>query len=122
MNPCTFCAIVDGKTAAHIIARSDDAIAFLDATPSSVGHTVVIPKEHVENVFDCDGATWRAVCDLAKAVAETMRREGIADGVNILNASGDAAQQSVGHLHLHIVPRRDGDGLDTWMHREKREE
>jgi len=119
MNNCTFCAIVSGKTSARIIATTDDAIAFLDPTPTSVGHTLVIPKKHVENIFDCDGATWRATCDLAKAVADTMRREELADGVNILNASGSSAQQSTGHLHLHVVPRREDDGLDTWMHREK---
>ena len=118
MKECIFCAIAAGKAPARVIARSDAAIAFLDATPASVGHTVVIPLKHVDDLFGCDAATWSAVMALAKAVAETMKKEGLADGVNILHASGTSAQQSVGHLHVHVLPRRIDDGLDAWVRKE----
>jgi histidine triad (HIT) family protein len=117
---CVFCAIALGKAPARIIARSEHAIAFLDATPSSIGHTVVIPRAHYESIFDCDEKTWSAVTDLAKVVADTMKRENLAEGVNILHASGESAQQSVQHLHLHVLPRHHDDGLDAWVRTEKK--
>ena len=117
---CTFCDIVTGKTPARIIAQSERAIAFLDPTPASVGHTVVITKAHVDDLFASDTDAWTAVTALAHAVAKTMQREGLADGVNIMHASGAAAQQSVKHLHVHVLPRHDGDGLDAWVRAEKR--
>ena len=98
------------------VARREDASAFLPLSEGrlSPAHTLVIPNEHVVGVQDASPHALKAVVLLAQEVARAMAVSIGARGVNILNASGPESDQSVSHLHLHVVPRWGGDGLDTW--------
>lgn len=107
---CIFCKIVDGEIPAERVYEDEDVVAFLDANPLEEGHTLVVPREHVERVSDLSSehaATYfRPVPRIAEAVQEAVD----ADGATMAWNEGSAAGQEVPHAHLHIVPRwRDDD-------------
>ncbi len=112
MPDCIFCKIVKGEIPSTKIFESDKALAFLDINPLTKGHCVVIPKEHHDNVFDIPLEDLKILITDAKQLADLLRGCLDADGVNLVNASGMAAEQSVFHFHIHIVPRYEGDGLE----------
>ena len=114
MENCIFCKILKGEIPSYKIYEDDKTYAFLDISCDSVGHTLVIPKKHCTNVLDCDKEDYQAVMAAVQKVSRHYVDNCGFDGVNILNASGKAAQQSVFHLHIHIIPRKDNDGLNTW--------
>ena len=108
---CAFCAIVQGRATARVVWRSEDVIAFLPDIPAVAGHTLVVPTQHVRDIWDVD--LW-----LGRKLAEATRRValGVANAVgtrqmNVIQSSGAAAGQSVFHLHVHIVPRKPGDRM-----------
>lgn len=109
-DPCIFCAIVAGDAPAQVVYSDDAAIAFLDINPATTGHTLVIPRRHVEGLLDADGA----LAEVGPAVEATgallVERLG-ADGINVFSSTGHAAGQVVFHLHVHLLPRWSGDGL-----------
>lgn len=113
---CTFCGLLAGAGEVTWIARRSDASAFLPLASGrlSPAHTIVVPNTHAHGVQDASAASLQAVVLLAQEIARAMSETIGALGVNILNASGPGSDQSVPHLHLHVVPRWDGDGLDTW--------
>ena len=78
------------------------------------GHTVMTPLAHAVDLFDVSEADLEATMRLVKRLSEAMRVAIGADGVNVLNASGPHSEQSVLHLHFHVVPRWEGDGFTTW--------
>jgi histidine triad (HIT) family protein len=108
---CVFCAIAAGAAPAERVFEDDLTMAFLDANPATDGHTLVIPKRHVENLFELEdtdaGAVWTTVRHVAKAVRDAMA----ADGLNLFQSNGRAAFQSVFHVHVHVVPRWAGDAI-----------
>lgn len=110
MNNCIFCKIGKGEIPAHKVYEDKNALAFLDVKPHSKGHTVVIPKEHGETVFDFSD---KQLQELMVAVRKTMSRikEVLSpDGFNVGWNHNTAAGQVVPHLHVHIMPRYLGDG------------
>jgi len=108
---CLFCKIVAGEIAAWIIAEDERTIAFMDISPATRGHALVIPRAHARDVHEIDTADLEAVAAAAQVVAgRAIERLGAA-GVNLLNSSGAAAWQSVFHFHMHVIPRYDGDPL-----------
>jgi diadenosine tetraphosphate (Ap4A) HIT family hydrolase len=122
-GPCVFCEIVAGRERASLVAESADALAFLTIGPLSEGHTLVIPKRHVVEVPEAGPQDLASVFDLAAEVARRQRRFLASQGENLVLASGLAAEQSVFHLHLHVVPRRSADALDLtswWEERVKK--
>lgn len=110
---CIFCSIVAGELPCRKIFEDERTLVMLDIADDVDGHMLVLPKKHVESIFDCDTETISAVMHTTQTVSKHLMTIGY-DGVNILNASGKAADQSVPHLHFHLIPRRFGDGLDTW--------
>jgi histidine triad (HIT) family protein len=108
---CVFCRIVDGRGEASIVASSDGAVAFLDLQPVTPGHVLVVPRAHAAHLADVEDADGAAVWSLAARVAAGLRAAGLAEGVNLLLADGAVTWQTVWHVHLHVVPRRRGDGL-----------
>lgn len=109
---CVFCDIVAGKAPAVRIYEDDDYLAFLDIRPFTRGHTLVIPKRHFENLVDTPADVVAGLAKLGQRVAQASRESGLhADGNNIAINDGKAAFQTVFHIHLHVVPRRDGDKL-----------
>lgn len=114
MNDCIFCKIVAGEIPAAKIYEDEYASAFLDANPNNHGHTLVVPKTHAKNILDVpEDALVRmmpALKKVSKAVFEGMG----AAGLNITMNNERPAGQVVFHLHIHIIPRFEGDGLKVW--------
>lgn len=115
MENCVFCKIINKKLPAKIIFENDDYLAFSPLEQVSKGHTLLIPKQHVENVFDIEATSLEMLIGIAQKIARELVKEHAATGINLLHASGKDAQQSVLHFHLHIVPRYKDDGLDLWL-------
>lgn len=121
MNDCIFCKIIKGEIPSYKIYEDDKVYAFLDIACDAVGHTLVIPKKHCTNVLDADKEYLDAVIEVVQKIAKHYVNDCGFDGVNILNASGASAEQSVFHLHFHVVPRKVGDGLKMWPLVDKQE-
>lgn len=115
-NDCIFCAIVADRSKGLITAESENCLAFMDRYPFAKGHQLVIPKTHYENLFDIPEQALQELISLTKKLAIKTKKSLNADGVNILQASGKAAQQSVMHFHMHIVPRFVNDNNDMNFH------
>lgn len=107
---CIFCQIRDGKIPSTAVDEDAKTLAFMDINPLNDGHVLVIPKAHAETVFDISTADLTAVAVTAKRVAEAIRRAIQPEGLNLFQANGQAAFQTVPHFHLHLVPRWKGDG------------
>ena len=109
---CVFCAIVAGDAPAIRIHEDDDYLAILDIRPFTRGHTLVIPKVHTVDLTDTPSSTLAGMTAIGQRIAKAARISGLhADGNNIAINDGKAAFQTVFHIHLHVVPRRDGDKL-----------
>lgn len=109
---CIFCKIVDKEIPAFRIYEDEFVLAFLDINPAAMGHTLVIPKKHFENVFDIEEGYLEKIILVSQKIAKKMKDEMGVEGVNFYHASGRAAEQSVLHFHLHIIPRNAGDSID----------
>ena len=108
MNNCIFCKIAAGEIPSFKVYEDDLVLAYLDINPFAKGHTLVIPKKHSEGLLDTDDETLAAVIRRVKKVAAHLKEKLGADGFNILQNNGEAAGQTVKHLHFHIVPRFGG--------------
>ena len=106
---CVFCDIVAGRTPAHTVYEDDDFLAFLDVRPLFAGHTLLIPKEHHETVWDLPPALGEGIARRVAVVSAAVREATEAAG--IFNAVNNIVSQSVPHLHVHVVPRNRKDGL-----------
>jgi histidine triad (HIT) family protein len=106
---CIFCAIVEGRAAAHRVLESTDCIAFLDARPLFPGHVLVVPREHHETIADLSPAQAGSLFQHAREVSIAIERALGADGTFV--AMNNRVSQSVPHAHVHVVPRKRGDGL-----------
>jgi histidine triad (HIT) family protein len=108
---CDFCEIVSCKEGAREVLRTDTVIAFFPLEPAILGHTLLIPRVHVRDIWHLDRelaeelARW--TLDLAEAVRRVMKPEGL----NVIQSNGAAATQTVMHLHIHVVPRWKGDNI-----------
>ncbi|OFO52215.1 HIT family protein [Nosocomiicoccus sp. HMSC059G07] len=128
-NKTVFEMIIDRDIDANIIYEDDKFIAFLDAFPVVKGHTLVVPKKRIENIFDLDDETandyMKVIRNVSKAVRDTFNPEGL----NVVQNNGEFAGQSVFHIHFHILPRykdeHDGFGYkweDIEFTKEEREQ
>lgn len=113
---CIFCKILKGEIPSYKIYEDENVFAFLDIAGDVDGHTLVIPKQHFTNILDCDDETLKNVMIAVKKISKHYVDDCGYDGVNIFNANDESAQQSVFHFHIHIVPRKKGDGLDGFPH------
>ncbi|MFF5207200.1 HIT family protein [Streptosporangium sp. NPDC000396] len=111
--PCVFCDLIRQGTAQWVV-RESLACAFAPLDPMAPGHTLVVPTSHHEDIFDIPPELLAATMELVQRLARMIRTELGAGGVNILNASGPGSEQSVFHLHFHVVPRWADDGFSTW--------
>lgn len=111
---CVFCKIIQGEIPCKKIYEDQDTLAFLDIACDSVGHTLVIPKKHCTNLLDVEPETLSKVMNTVALVSRHYVNNCGFDGVNLLNANGLSAHQSVFHLHFHIIPRKDNDGKHLW--------
>jgi diadenosine tetraphosphate (Ap4A) HIT family hydrolase len=107
---CVFCAIAAGTAPAIRIHEDDDYLAILDIRPFTRGHTLVIPKRHSVDLTDTPASTLTGMLALGQRIARATRVSGLAaTGNNVAINDGKSAMQSVFHIHLHVIPRRDGD-------------
>lgn len=121
MNECIFCKIIKGEIPSYKIYEDDYVYAFLDIACDCYGHTLVVPKKHCENVLDCDSVSLAHVLPAVQKISRHFVEDCGFDGVNVLNASGASAEQSVFHLHFHIIPRKANDGIHSWPFDQKHE-
>ena len=114
MSECVFCMIRDGKIPSVKIAEDERTMTFMDINPLNTGHCLVVTKQHAPTIFDADIEDLKAAVTTAKRVASAIRDSLKPDGLNLLQANGAAAFQSVPHFHLHLIPRwnNDGKGFD----------
>ena len=107
---CVFCAIAAGTAPAIRIHEDDDYLAILDIRPFTRGHTLVIPKAHSVDLTDTSAATLAGMLAVGQRIAQATRASGLAaTGNNMAINDGKSAMQTVFHIHLHVIPRRDGD-------------
>lgn len=108
---CIFCKIVQGEVPCFKIFEDRETLAFMDISPVHDGHCLVIPKAHCATVFDIAPRSVAAVARTAAAVAKAVNEAVKPDGLNLIQANGPGAGQSVGHFHFHILPRQMNDGV-----------
>ena len=108
---CIFCKIVAGELPSHKVYEDDSILAFMDITPTSKGHTLVIPKEHYEDLLSTPEDALKQIAAVLPKVARAAVKATGAEGFNVLQSNNPCAGQCVFHIHFHIVPRRDGDGI-----------
>ena len=106
---CRFCAIVAGEVSAALVHEDDEVLAFLDTHPLFPGHTLVVPRVHAETLGDLPAKLVEPVFRVVGAVSAALQAALGAEGAFI--AVNERVSQSVPHLHVHVVPRRKGDGL-----------
>jgi histidine triad (HIT) family protein len=109
---CNFCAIARGEDRSiEIVGESDDWVAFFPLEPATPGHTLVIPRSHVADLWRVEsalgGELMTAVIQVGRAIEAALRPE----GMNLITSAGSAAEQTIFHLHLHLVPRWERDGF-----------
>ncbi len=114
MDNCIFFRIASGKVQSLKVYENEKTLAFMDIAKDVDDHILVIPKKHCKNILDCDSETLSAVMQTVKAVSNHLTEHCGYDGVNLLNASDESAGQSVSHFHIHIIPRKNDDGIDAW--------
>jgi histidine triad (HIT) family protein len=110
MADCVFCMIRDGKIPSAKVYDDARTLAFMDINPLTRGHCLVATKTHAVTLFDADVEDLKAAMATAKKVAGALKKALNPDGLNVLQANGAAAFQSVPHFHLHLIPRWTGDG------------
>ena len=110
MADCVFCMIRDGKIPSAKVYDDERTLAFMDINPLTRGHCLVVTKAHAATLYDAEVEDLKAAVATAKKVAGALRKALSPDGLNVLQANGAAAFQSVPHFHLHLIPRWTGDG------------
>ena len=118
-DDCIFCKIIEGDIPSHNVYEDEKVLAFLDTNPVSKGHTLVVPKEHVENIHQAEGMNymWDAIVEVSNAVKNAFG----AEGINIDQNNGELAGQEVFHLHFHVTPRYDGSEIQLDYNRSELE-
>lgn len=107
---CVFCGIVAGRVEASVAYEDDATLAFMDLRQFHPGHTLVVPKRHIVDIFELDDETGAALMSAAARVARAVSAAFEPDGINLWQSNG-APWQEVFHLHIHVLPRWRDDGL-----------
>ena len=108
---CIFCKIIAGEVPGQIVAEDERTVAFMDISPATRGHLLVIPRRHVRDLLEIEEEDLQATVRAAQRMAQRVKERLGADGVNLLNACGKAAWQTVFHFHIHVIPRYEDDPL-----------
>jgi histidine triad (HIT) family protein len=111
MSDCIFCRIVAGELPAAKVHEDEHTVAFMDIGAVNPGHVLVASRAHVENVFGLDDAQAAAVMRTVARVSRAVRDAFAPAGVNLFQANGRVAEQTVFHFHVHVLPRHEGDGM-----------
>lgn len=114
MSNCVFCKIVSGEFSSYKVYEDGEILAFLDIAKDVDYHILVVPKEHVCNILDCSEQKLNKLMLVVKKISNHLVDNCGFSGVNILNANGVSAGQSVPHFHIHLIARKENDGIDAW--------
>lgn len=109
MSNCIFCKIANGEIPSKTLYEDEDFRVIFDISPASFGHAIILPKTHGEDIFDISEECASRIFAVAKKVAAALKKVLNCDGVNILQNNGEAAGQTVFHLHVHVIPRYKDD-------------
>ena len=114
---CIFCKIIDGDIPSAKVYEDEDVYAFLDISQVTKGHTLIIPKTHVKNIYETNTDTASALFARIPKVANAIKKAFNPKGMNLINNNEAFADQSVFHLHIHLIPRYDeSDGYQlNWI-------
>lgn len=108
---CIFCKIIAREIPSFGVRETEHTYAFLDINPVHPGHTLVVPKQHATDIFDIEPGSWSEVLEEVRALAPSVQKATGADGLNIIMNNRRSAGQLVDHVHIHIIPRFENDGL-----------
>ncbi len=109
-NPdCIFCKLANGDIPTMSLYEDEDFNVIFDAGPATIGHALILPKEHYANIYEIDEEVLAKAYKLAKKMAIVMTDVFKADGFNVLQNNNEAAGQSVFHFHIHLIPRYEND-------------
>ncbi len=111
MSDCIFCKIVAGEIPSAKVYEDDNCLAFLDIGPLADGHVLIVPKEHYEQITDMPPEQVAALTQPIPQIAQAVIKATGAAGFNILQNNGQVSGQEVMHVHVHIIPRAEADGL-----------
>ncbi len=112
MDDCVFCGILAGSLPASIVTRDAGCTAFMDIQPINAGHVLVVPDDHAASLADLPQDAGALLFRTARKVSVALYASGLrCEGVNLFLADGEAAGQEVFHVHLHVIPRFEGDGF-----------
>lgn len=111
VSGCIFCQIVSGEAPCFEVYRDDHVVVFMDLFPVAVGHTLVVTREHFENLFEATPEALAGVTTASRRVAQAIRAELAPAGLGVYQLNGAAAGQTVFHYHMHLIPRGEGDSL-----------
>ncbi|MCI5723798.1 MAG: HIT family protein [Erysipelotrichaceae bacterium] len=106
---CVFCDIITHQIPSKVVYEDDNVLAILDISQVTYGHTIVMPKKHVENIIEADSETIQQCASVVSTLAKQIVKNTKAAGCNVLNNCGEVAGQTVQHLHFHIIPRYSKD-------------
>ena len=109
---CIFCKIANNELPSYKVYEDEFVLAFLDINPTTLGHTLIIPKKHYENIFEIEDNVLKKIAEVSKIIANNMRKN-LEDvkGVNIFQSNGLVAEQVIMHYHMHVIPRRETDSF-----------
>lgn len=114
-SDCTFCQIARGEVEATVVCESDRCLAFFPENPATPGHTLVIPRTHVQHFLQMDAPLGESLMSMVVCVGRALESTVNPEGMNLISSAGAAATQTVPHLHLHVVPRWTHDAIgDIW--------
>ncbi len=118
-DDCLFCGIVAGTVPAQIVDSDEHTVAFMDISPATRGHALVVPRQHSADLFEISDEDLERTMIAARRLARRMDEVLGPDGFNLLNSCRPAAWQTVFHFHVHVVPRYEDDPLHLpWVPRE----
>ncbi len=109
-SDCVFCKIVNGEIPAKKVYEDENVIAFLDIAEDYPNHTLVVPKSHYTNFVNCEKEALQNVMNAVKKISQGYISSGYT-GVNVFINNGKDAGQSIDHFHVHIIPRKQSDGI-----------
>lgn len=111
MSDCIFCKIIAGEIPSATIYENEECKVILDRFPAAEGHMLILPKNHTPNLFEIDPEQAGRLFTLAAKIAREVKEELGLEHMNVLQNNGTVAGQTVFHFHIHLIPRREGDGI-----------
>jgi histidine triad (HIT) family protein len=115
---CVFCKIINGDIDSYKIYESEHCLAFLDKFPNNIGHSLIVTKKHIKNIFELDDESAEEILKIAKRISLALQAALNPDGINLVQNNNEAANQTIDHFHMHVIPRYFGDTIEfKWINK-----